>query len=320
MPDPSEIAGRPILVALPADDSTVSLAKVAFELSKRFDAPLELFHGVPHASLLASGFRGDKVHEKDAERRRRAHDHLLEKLASVPSPPAPLEDLLRVETGVTSRLLVERASALDAGLMLVGPHRRRGVLDLGSTARALLAHAPCPVWAQVGEWSEPRRLLVPTDMSADSRHALDIARRLAARLGAEVHLLHAFLDLPDPYPPIGGPVRDDMPAPPTSLTEKLRAETIEHFEAHVAECTQDGETLSSEFVDEEPVAAILARQAEGDLVVMATQGRGKLSAAVLGSVAYGVLRGAEGPVLAVPHHEDRGQRARLAVDSFHVTA
>jgi nucleotide-binding universal stress UspA family protein len=324
MPNLADIAGRPLLVALPADDSTAEVVRVAYELSSRLEAPLEMLHVVPHASLLASGFRGDKQHTKDDERRHRAHDHLVTRVERVASAPAPIEDMLRVETGATARVLVERAEALDAGLLLVGPHRRRGVFDMGSTVRALLTHAPCPVWSQVGAWRQPKRLVVPTDMSTDSRHALSVALRLATRLGADVHLLHAFLELPDPYPPIGGPVREGMPAPPKGQSERLRAETFEHFESFVAECSAEsaglGVTLSSEFVDEDPVTAVLERQSQDRLVVMATQGRGKFSAAVLGSVTYGVLRLAERPVLAVPHPEDRGARARLAVDRFHVTA
>jgi len=53
-----------------------------------------------------------------------------------------------LEIGVTKREIIRVAKSLDADLILVGSHGRHGVeLLLGSTANAILHHAPCDVLA-----------------------------------------------------------------------------------------------------------------------------------------------------------------------------
>jgi nucleotide-binding universal stress UspA family protein len=49
------------------------------------------------------------------------------------------------------------------------------------------------------------------------------------------------------------------------------------------------------------VTAILEKQGGVDLIAMGTHGRTGISAAVLGNVAYGVLKAADVPVLAIRH-------------------
>lgn len=57
-------------------------------------------------------------------------------------------DNIFLEIGVTKREIIRVAKAQEADLILVGSHGRHGVeLLLGSTANAILHHAPCDVLA-----------------------------------------------------------------------------------------------------------------------------------------------------------------------------
>jgi hypothetical protein len=54
---------------------------------------------------------------------------------------------------------------MSADLIVLGALRRRPAIDFGSTARAVLAKATCPVWVQPGPVGTIRRILVPVDLS-----------------------------------------------------------------------------------------------------------------------------------------------------------
>jgi universal stress protein A len=57
-------------------------------------------------------------------------------------------DNIFLEIGVTKKEIIRVAKAQEADLILVGSHGRHGVeLLLGSTANAILHHAPCDVLA-----------------------------------------------------------------------------------------------------------------------------------------------------------------------------
>ena len=49
------------------------------------------------------------------------------------------------------------AATVEAGLIVLGPHAKHGLLDFDNTVRAVLAHSVCPVWVQPGEPSTSHR-------------------------------------------------------------------------------------------------------------------------------------------------------------------
>lgn len=70
---------------------------------------------------------------------------MVSKVPDAASHQPPIE--IRAVLGATTRALVERAQAFKADLVVVGGHSHRGVARflLGSTAEAMLRHAPCSV-------------------------------------------------------------------------------------------------------------------------------------------------------------------------------
>jgi nucleotide-binding universal stress UspA family protein len=57
----------------------------------------------------------------------------------------PVTKMLRV--GSPRHLIIDVAHEVDADLLVIGSHSKRGLLDiaLGGTARHVSEHAPCPV-------------------------------------------------------------------------------------------------------------------------------------------------------------------------------
>jgi nucleotide-binding universal stress UspA family protein len=201
---------------------------------------------------------------------------------------------LRVVTAHPTVALVEEARTLEAGLVFLGPRRERSRIDFGSTARAVLARAPCGVWVQKDEPSAVRTILCGIDLSPTSLHALGVARDLAKALGARLEVLSAF-----PPPEVSWVAVDEAAMPPMWDVDALRRSAQKDLDAAVAAFDWRGVEHAVEFVEDEPAHALLERHTRADLVVMGTHGRSRLAAFLLGSVAYAVLRDATRPVLVV---------------------
>ncbi len=139
----------------------------------------------------------------------------------------------------------------------------------------------------------PRKILLPTDLTATSVPAFQFARALHKQFGGAVQVLHAqHFDLP-PYFSTGQlhSLKQELKKSAKAAADYLRKESLAAlgFEAEVLLPTKH------------PVEAILeAASSEGvDLIVMGTHGRHGADRFWLGSVAERVLRESPKPILAV---------------------
>jgi nucleotide-binding universal stress UspA family protein len=141
-----------------------------------------------------------------------------------------------------------------------------------------------------------RRILVPTDFSPYSQHALIYAAAFAEKFGAEIYLLHVFQDLavyqPDEVmvaPPVVPSVEQLTASARSALERMVIDKHLQRFKVHT-------EVREGTAVDE-----IVQFAAENtiDLIVMGRHGRGWLAHVLLGSVAEKVVRKAPCPVLMV---------------------
>jgi nucleotide-binding universal stress UspA family protein len=137
-----------------------------------------------------------------------------------------------------------------------------------------------------------QNILVATDFGPPAGAALTYGRALARTFGAQLHLLHvmenSFLR-PSPADPPA-----HKAAVLRTLHEQVTAEDRTALEARLVLDTSDN-----------PADAITeyAKQANIDLIVMGTNGRGAMAQLLVGSVAERVVRTARCPVLTVKHPE-----------------
>ncbi len=293
---------RPILVGLDHDGRSDPALSAALEMGRRFDAPVHAVHALQLAPILWAGADPLPVAPAIGP----------EVLATVKSRVAArIEDRialsgkgvafdLKVVLGHAAHVLLEEARALDAGLICLGPHRRRGVIDFGNTARAVLARAPTAVWLQIEEPRPIRVILAPTDLSEQSLRALAAARDLALAHGAKLEVIHVFQ-----RPDLSLMAVDEAALPPLWDVEALRKSAREDLDRALANFDWRDTKREVKLVEGDPVQEILARQGDADLIVLGTHGRTGLSAFLLGSVAYSVLREARRPVLGIRHPERR---------------
>lgn len=142
---------------------------------------------------------------------------------------------------------------------------------------------------------EPKLILVPTDFSDASTHALRFAGRLADRTGARIRVVYADYFVP--------PV--DFAASAAveyALTSNEAEDEAKKLLIRTAEENLPATVpFDTRVVVESPVAAILdeARHCGADLVVMGTHGRTGFRRLVVGSVTESVTRAINVPVITV---------------------
>jgi nucleotide-binding universal stress UspA family protein len=188
--------------------------------------------------------------------------------------------------------------AADAAAVVVGSRGHRPLREalLGSTARQVAAHAPCPtiVVRDLGDRvvSSPSRIVVGTDGSPTSGRALEYAFAEAEARGSELTVVRAWwLDL-------SGGRQITLAA---TTTEQLEASYRDALAAEIAELTgrHPSVVVHQVVVRDEPAEALVRLSAGAELVVVGSRGRGGFRSLLLGSVSHRVLQLAESPVVVV---------------------
>lgn len=139
-----------------------------------------------------------------------------------------------------------------------------------------------------------RRIVVPVDFSEASERALRYAIDLAARLGAEIHLVHVWQ-------------LSAYASPASELARGMERDLARDLEQLAARHAGSGVLLHRHLRLGIPYVEICqaARELEADLIVMGTTGKTGLEHFLLGSVAERTVRSADVPVLTVRHRESK---------------
>jgi universal stress protein E len=275
---------------LPKSESAIDRAGL---LARRLDADLSLLHVVAPAE-------SERMLQQDLER---ADGHLKSRARAPLWKYGPTPNVL-VRAGNAARVLMDTAAELKADLVVLGMHRKRAARDAlaGTIAERMLSERRYPVLivhhmvrAAYGH------VLLALDLSAASVSAVRAAESLVLRDGARASIVHAY------EPPYQG-MLNTVGIAEDAMTAYSYGWTRE-AERAVRELLKSASQDSSRYdliMQGTPAAGAIrsaARRVNPDLLVMGTRGRGRLSRALLGSVATRVLASATTDVLVVP--EDR---------------
>jgi nucleotide-binding universal stress UspA family protein len=204
--------------------------------------------------------------------------------------PPDLEVTYRLLEGPLTDQLLTQIAESGTDLLFVGhrnEHSGRKAL-----ARRLAMKAPCSVW-MVPEDSLARfdRLLVPVDFSEPAADSVRVATSLAAIAGtAECQTLHVYFD--------------DTVISYEGYDAVLKGEEREAYERFMAPIESHGVDVTPLFEPSPHVPETILRVAEREqthLIVLATRGRSRSSAILLGSTAEEVIINTRRPVLLVKH-------------------
>jgi nucleotide-binding universal stress UspA family protein len=133
-----------------------------------------------------------------------------------------------------------------------------------------------------------RNILVPVDFGEASADALDLAVRIAAKLGAKLTLLHAFN-----VPPLA------YSYDPTPWVADLSTASRAELAALIATTKRRHLDTESLWMEGDPRACIIdaARDRSADLIVAGTHGRQGVTKVLFGSVAERLVRTSPVPLI-----------------------
>ena len=139
-------------------------------------------------------------------------------------------------------------------------------------------------------------ILVPTDFSEPSKHALNYGRQFARQFNARLHVLHTIEDVMlagGAEVPIAAVQEIEQRLEAIAAREMDESLTADDRAAlHAVTTVRAARTAAIDIVE-------YARSHDIDLIVMGTHGRGGFQHLLLGSVAERVVRSAPCPVLTV---------------------
>ena len=213
----------------------------------------------------------------------------------------------RLLHGVVLDALEVDAQRTGADLLIMTTHGRGGIARawLGSVADGLVRRVHIPVLLVRPEMDPPkpcddpciRRVVVPLDGSALAEAVLEPAVEIARLAEARITVIQV---LPPPY--FFDTAEAQQAAPRTAELARMREQAGAYLARVCGELAGRGIQATAQLlVDARPAHAIAryAQEAHGDLIALATHGRGGATRLLLGSVADKVLRTSPVPVLVL---------------------
>lgn len=259
----------------------------ALEIARRYHSKLFLFHAVPRTGVLSGAGTWD-----NAIAAAWRHGLKLEKHLRTEGALDGIEDEVIIRKGEVWDEMSVVINEVSVDLVVIGTQGRTGLakLLLGSVAEKVFRNAACPVLT-VGPKTRnprqqgPRRILFPTDFSAQSEVAFPYALLLSRRNQAGLTLLHVLEG------PTGDTELNRQRANPTKFRLRdmaRRAGILTYGTPLFVRCGYPAQKILD-----------VAKETHSDLIVMGVNTRSRFSYRQMWPVAYAVVCGSLGPVLTV---------------------
>lgn len=273
-----------ILFATDFSEPSMKAFPYVAALAKKFGASVFACHAITPSSLVTAAPQA-APYLYEAE-----HNAAEKELANIVSST----DLQSVRTkalldaGMLGDVVLEQIKENNIDLVVAGTHGRTGIRRflLGSAVEDICRAATCPVLTIGPDFPatapEFTRILLPTDLSAESARVLPIVIRMAHEYGAAVTVLHVM-----PEELAGNPNA-------TKLSQPIFATLTHMFETQLR-------SLKTEFILETGGTAEtilrVAHQRKADLIAMGIRSAFYSGFSLGKNVAYKVMAGAECPVV-----------------------
>jgi len=275
----------------------------ALALAEAHDAQVDLVHvaNVPHYvgrdAVGKLGHAGSKpLLEIALAESNKEMDALMRELT--------LSERQRVAThclvGSPAAAIVEHAEARKSDLIVLGAsgQARLSKYILGGVAAKTIRHAPCPVLCVPSDDIRAvETILVGTDFSECSLHALSVAHGLAANNHAKVIVAYATPTAWSLPPGLSVGLGEG-----TNWLDLLQREAREQLDEFVDKARARGFQVDDKvLLMGSPAQALLQHTKKHaiDMIVLGTHGRGSVARLMLGSVTETVVHNAEVPVMTV---------------------
>lgn len=278
--------------------SEAAIERAGF-LADSLEAELTLVHAVPP----------DAADGHTLEQRVRRADSRLEGRTSPPKWRWKSRPDISVQCGHPARVVLDNAYRGEAGLVVLGPHRKGGLADAvnGTITEKVLGAAACPVLIVHQELDGPyRHVLVALDGMPHSGEVVAAVESLGLTRNSIGTVVHAH---EPPYLGMMNVVGVGLEAA-SAYADSSRAQAAASIRELVAENSDDAGRYRIAVIEHRPATAILSavNAVNPDLVVLGTRNHGRFRRALLGSVASEVTAGVRCDVLLVPERAGRAFR------------
>ena len=275
----------PVIVGVDGSSSHDALLWGA-QAAHRRGHPLHLVHAF-WTTLTGYELAFDQAVEQQAKE----HLHAQAAWAEEREPTLSVSTELVMDT--PARALTQRSEGAE--LLVVGTHHR-GVVErllTGSLSYQVVAGSHCPVVVvpMTSTWSDGG-VVVGVDGSPDSLAAVAFAAAEADRLGATLHVVHAWQEPAVFLPPAlldAGVTEQAREIERIVLAESCAGLRVDYPDLHV----------DQQLLHERPAIALLRWAEEAQMLVVGSRGRNGVARMLLGSVSHTVVQHAPCPVAVV---------------------
>ncbi|MGH1563464.1 universal stress protein [Mumia sp. DW29H23] len=274
-------AKAPVLVGIDGSDDSIRALHWGVRYARAVGAPLHAIGVIPED--LARSEAADDVEES-----------LLAEARSILAADGAPESVVDVRTGKPAEQLVRYAADASAVVMGSRGHGRIADLVVGSVSQHVARQSACPVVVvREAQRPEATRVVVGTDGSEESGHALEWAFAYADAMGVELTVIYGFHTSASSPAILSGFIPTQV-GDEIAVAEDMLKEVVAPYEARYPDVTVQREAITV------PGAVALADASEtAALVVVGSRGRGAFEGMLLGSVSQGLLHRARCSVAVV---------------------
>jgi nucleotide-binding universal stress UspA family protein len=288
-----------ILVPLDFSEFSEKALDFALAIAEKFQSQVTLFHAV----VLFQDDVGEEQRLQEYEewiKRREQNIHHQMNNSQQKAESRGLKVNSIIKRGVNAAdVIVEYLQDHPCNLVIMGTHGRTGLkhLLLGSVAEKVVRLSPIPVMTihRSLQKLQVSKILIPIDFSIYSKDAADDAIALASSIGSSLEFIHVIEH--DIHPSFYAAGIESIFQIDTGLKKRV----ITNLREFLAD--QLNPNIQAEYVVREGKAhkeiVDYAKEAQTDLIVIATHGLTGLDYILLGSTAEKVVRSANCPVLTV---------------------
>jgi nucleotide-binding universal stress UspA family protein len=288
-----------ILVPLDFSEFSNKALDFALAIAEKFHSQITLFHAVVlFQDDVDEEQRLQEYEEWIKRRERNIHHQMNNSQQKAESRGLKVDSIIK--RGVNAAdVIVEYLQDHPCDLVIMGTHGRTGLkhLLLGSVAEKVVRLSPIPVMTihRSLQKFQVSKILTPIDFSIYSKNAADDAIALASHLGSSLEFIHVIEH--DIHPSFYAAGIESIFQIDTGLKNRV----ITNLKEFLAD--QLNPNIKAEYVVREGKAhkeiVDYAKEAQTDLIVIATHGLTGLDYILLGSTAEKVVRSANCPVLTV---------------------
>jgi len=273
-----------ILIPIDFSDQAIIALDQSYNLAKFYNAELTLLYVIDEGSTV------NRIFSKpiDEDEFRKEIEEKLHGLGAEVSKKHGVKVNTLIAKGHIYDKILEVADMISAKMIVMGTNGTVGLKKrfIGSNALRVVKESKCPVVTIKGKHPREgcKNIVLPIDLSKESREKVDSAIELGKLYGATIRVVSVLYTL------------DEFVV--NRLTRQM--DQVKNFikkagvkcTAEMIKTTRGNETLSHAIVD-------YSTKVDADLIVIMTQQEGEITPLFIGSTAQGIINHSEIPVMSI---------------------